>query len=188
MHRARRCWLTAAGNEHSTTRFRYPAAASSSRSRMPAPNHQASQGPTRCPGMASYCRSADPGCRARRADDAGADRRHASLERRQARSGDHSTAQARQALQDRQMTVFVYVNTSKQGRRPDHLKVFANEDAAQRWFRENDPEGVALRSRITSRIFFIVFWRKRRMVLRIKPFREPIFVKAIEGIRSAGHG
>src|ERR1035438_6821511 len=30
-------WLIAAGNEHSTNRFRYPAAASSSRSRMPAP-------------------------------------------------------------------------------------------------------------------------------------------------------
>jgi len=26
---------------------------------------------------------------------------------------------------------------------PDHLKVFANEDAAEKWFEENDPEGVA---------------------------------------------
>jgi hypothetical protein len=25
----------------------------------------------------------------------------------------------------------------------DHLKVFANEDAADAWFKENDPEGVA---------------------------------------------
>jgi hypothetical protein len=25
----------------------------------------------------------------------------------------------------------------------DHLKVFANEDAAEKWFAENDPEGVA---------------------------------------------
>jgi hypothetical protein len=25
----------------------------------------------------------------------------------------------------------------------DHLKVFASEEAAERWFRENDPEGVA---------------------------------------------
>ncbi len=26
---------------------------------------------------------------------------------------------------------------------PDHLEVFANEDAAEKWFEENDPEGVA---------------------------------------------
>jgi len=41
------------------------------------------------------------------------------------------------------MTVFVYVNTSKQLGDADHLKVFANEDAAETWFKENDPEGVA---------------------------------------------
>jgi hypothetical protein len=58
-------------------------------------------------------------------------------------SGDHPTAQARQALQGRQMTVFVYVNTSKQLGDADHLKVFANEDATETWFKENDPEGVA---------------------------------------------
>ena len=41
------------------------------------------------------------------------------------------------------MTVFVYVNTSKQVGDPEHTKVFANQDAAQTWFEENDPEGVA---------------------------------------------
>ena len=41
------------------------------------------------------------------------------------------------------MTGFVYVNTSKQVRDPDHLKVFANVDAAEKWFEENDPDGVA---------------------------------------------
>jgi hypothetical protein len=41
------------------------------------------------------------------------------------------------------MTVFVYVNTSKQVGDPEHLKVFANPDAAETWFAENDPEGVA---------------------------------------------
>ena len=40
------------------------------------------------------------------------------------------------------MTVFVYVNTSKQIADKDHVKVFANVDAAEKWF-ENDPEGVA---------------------------------------------
>ena len=32
---------------------------------------------------------------------------------------------------------------SKQVGDPDHLKVFANADAAATWFEENDPEGVA---------------------------------------------
>jgi hypothetical protein len=43
------------------------------------------------------------------------------------------------------MTVFVYVNTSKQGPSgdPDHIKVFANVDAAEKWFEDNDPEGAA---------------------------------------------
>ena len=31
----------------------------------------------------------------------------------------------------------------EQARSPDHLKVFANADAAEAWFAENDPEGVA---------------------------------------------
>jgi len=41
------------------------------------------------------------------------------------------------------MTVLVYVNTSKQVGDVDHIKVFATTDAAEAWFEENDPEGVA---------------------------------------------
>jgi DNA-directed RNA polymerase alpha subunit len=41
------------------------------------------------------------------------------------------------------MTVWIYVNTSKQVGDKDHLKVFATEDAAETWLQENDPEGVA---------------------------------------------
>lgn len=41
------------------------------------------------------------------------------------------------------MTVWIYVDTSKQAGDKDHLKVFASEDAANEWFAENDPEGVA---------------------------------------------
>ena len=41
------------------------------------------------------------------------------------------------------MTVWVYVDTSKQVGDKDHLRVFATEDAANRWFAEHDPEGVA---------------------------------------------
>jgi hypothetical protein len=41
------------------------------------------------------------------------------------------------------MTVFVYVNTSRQVGDRDQIKVFANRDAAETSFAENDPEGVA---------------------------------------------
>ena len=41
------------------------------------------------------------------------------------------------------MTVLTYVDTSKQVGDPEHIKVFANADAAEAWFAENDPEGVA---------------------------------------------
>jgi hypothetical protein len=40
------------------------------------------------------------------------------------------------------MTVFVYVNTSKQVGDVDHVNVFANADA-ETWFEENDPNGLA---------------------------------------------
>ena len=41
------------------------------------------------------------------------------------------------------MNVLIYVDTSKQIGAPEHLKVFADGDAAEVWFEENDPEGVA---------------------------------------------
>jgi len=40
-------------------------------------------------------------------------------------------------------TVLIYVDTSKKVGDHDHLKVFANADAAATWFAEKDPEGVA---------------------------------------------
>jgi hypothetical protein len=40
-------------------------------------------------------------------------------------------------------TVWIYVDTSKDVGNKDHLKVFANEAAADAWINENDPEGVA---------------------------------------------
>jgi len=40
------------------------------------------------------------------------------------------------------MTVWIYVNTSQQAGNPVHLKAFANADAAEARFPENDPEGV----------------------------------------------
>jgi hypothetical protein len=41
------------------------------------------------------------------------------------------------------MTVWIYVDTSKQVGDVDHLKVFASAEAADAWFAERDPEGVA---------------------------------------------
>jgi hypothetical protein len=48
-----------------------------------------------------------------------------------------------QATEGPRMTVLIYVNTTKQVGDADHLKAFANPDAAETWFEENDPEGVA---------------------------------------------
>jgi len=42
-------------------------------------------------------------------------------------------------------TVWIYVDTSRDVGDAEHLKVFANEAAAEAWFRENDPEGVAFK-------------------------------------------
>ena len=41
------------------------------------------------------------------------------------------------------MTVWIYVDTSKQVGDREHLKVFASLEAALAWFELNDPEGVA---------------------------------------------
>jgi hypothetical protein len=41
------------------------------------------------------------------------------------------------------MTVLVYVNTARQVGDAEHIKVFASVEAAEKWFEENDPEGVA---------------------------------------------
>ena len=53
------------------------------------------------------------------------------------------------------MTVFVYVNTSKQVGDPDHLKVFANADAT--WFEETTLKAWPLSTR---------FWNERGHQLR----------------------
>jgi hypothetical protein len=39
------------------------------------------------------------------------------------------------------MKVCIYVGTRKQVGDKDHLKVFATEDAANRWLADHDPEG-----------------------------------------------
>ena len=46
------------------------------------------------------------------------------------------------------MTVVIHVDTGKQVGGADHLKVFANVDAAETWFEENNPEGVAFEDEV----------------------------------------
>ena len=75
------------------------------------------------------------------------------------------------------MTVLIYVDTSKQVGDVDHLKVFANVDAAETWFEENDPEGVALsmrswneaRQRCSKKNPAGVNWRARNRYAIPKP-------------------
>jgi hypothetical protein len=45
-------------------------------------------------------------------------------------------------------TVLIYVDTNKKVGDVDHLKVFANTGAADRWFDKNDPDGVAFRYKV----------------------------------------
>ena len=40
-------------------------------------------------------------------------------------------------------SVWVYIDTSKPVGDPHHVLVFADQDAANAWFKEFDPEGVA---------------------------------------------
>jgi hypothetical protein len=56
---------------------------------------------------------------------------------------DDSLRQIASQAEERPMTVWVHVDTSKQVGDPEHIKIFATTDAAEKWFEENDPEGVA---------------------------------------------
>jgi hypothetical protein len=49
-------------------------------------------------------------------------------------------------------TVLIYVDTSKQVGDADHLKVFAYNEAAEEWFKLNDPEGVAFEYLVIERV------------------------------------
>jgi hypothetical protein len=49
-------------------------------------------------------------------------------------------------------TVWIYVNTSNAVGDVDHLKVFASAHAADEWFAEHDPEGVAFEYNVNESI------------------------------------
>jgi hypothetical protein len=63
-------------------------------------------------------------------------------------------------------TVWIYVETSKQVGDKDHLKIFATTDAAEKWFEENDPEGVAFE-------YEVLEWRGRQLRRPYFMIRQP---------------
>jgi hypothetical protein len=42
------------------------------------------------------------------------------------------------------MIVWIYIDASKDVGDPEHLKVFATPEAADRWFKQHNPEGGAI--------------------------------------------
>jgi hypothetical protein len=48
--------------------------------------------------------------------------------------------------EDRQMTVWIYVDKTKRVGDPGRLKIFANQDAAEKWFERNRHEAPTSRS------------------------------------------
>ena len=48
------------------------------------------------------------------------------------------------------ITVWIYVSAAKEVGDVDRLKVFANEEAAEHWFAEHDPEGVAFEYEVSK--------------------------------------
>jgi len=48
------------------------------------------------------------------------------------------------------MTILVYVNTKQIGD-ADHIKVFANQDATETWFKDNDHEEVVFEYEVLVR-------------------------------------
>jgi hypothetical protein len=48
------------------------------------------------------------------------------------------------------MKIWIYVDTRYHVGHPDHIKPFADPDAAERWFRDNDQEGVAFECEIVE--------------------------------------
>jgi hypothetical protein len=102
--------------------------------------------------MADRDRGLDHGGGRARAADARAYWRHEGAQPREAEWGTTGTApETCQGLQDCAMKVWIYVDTNYQVGHRDHLKVFANDEAAEIWFEEHDPEGVAFEYEVIPR-------------------------------------
>jgi hypothetical protein len=48
------------------------------------------------------------------------------------------------------MTVWIYTDTNKPEGDVERIKVFASADAANHWFKVNDPEGVAFEYEVAN--------------------------------------
>src|SRR5712664_4141120 len=77
-------------------------------------------------------------------------------------------------------TVLIYVNTSKRFGDPDHLKVFANVDAAETWFEENDAEGVAFEYEVLTRLLHPAMRLRRRSLTA--NYAAGVFVRDSQGV------
>ena len=98
--------------------------------------------------MAGRGQSPAPGRRTQWPDHDGAYRRHASIEPKRRTDAwfiaqRHALGKAEAQEGPMTTTVWIYVDTRCHPGHPAHLKVFANPVAADEWFKENDPEGVA---------------------------------------------
>ena len=71
------------------------------------------------------------------------------------------------------MTVFVYVNTSRQVGDAEHIKVFATQDAAENWFEENDPEGVAFEYEVLEWSKAAYIHTRTPIAVTVKATRRP---------------
>ncbi len=97
--------------------------------------------------MAGRGRSPPPGRRAERPDHDGAHWHPESIEPKRRTDAwfiaqRHALGKA-EAQEGPMTTVWIYVDTRCHPGHPAHLKVFANPVAADEWFKEKDPEGVA---------------------------------------------
>jgi len=72
------------------------------------------------------------------------------------------------------MTVWIYVDTSKQVGDRDHLNVFADSDAAERRSTGNDPEGRPSRIQSSASAHKIVLWEpdRRALLALAGPWRD----------------
>jgi len=96
--------------------------------------------------MAGRHRGADHGGRRSRAADACAHRNAAGVKparRARVQSRSQGSALGPAQASEGPITAFIYVNTSKHVGECRPSQIFATVDAAEKWFGENDPEGLA---------------------------------------------
>jgi len=51
------------------------------------------------------------------------------------------------------MTLWIYINTNVPIGDSEHVKTFADQDVADKWFRQRDPEGVAFEYPVIGELY-----------------------------------